>query len=405
MSHTVDQPLEQTAQYRSALWHSAENEQFSAALWRLPKQTEQQLIIDLSGQLQRVKVDLDELMPGFVFSPFLNASGKEGIFLHADLYARFKPSGELVEPLPGSSHSAWEAFLNKVGHYQPSAPLRKSFLALKGQTNGRQATEDEKHRYIQLVQRGKEAIQRGELLKIALSRSREVSLPADFDALQMFDRLCRIYPNAFVSFVSIPGVGRWMGASPETLISMDRKGVFRTVALAGTQVLQPDSSEKDARWTHKEIEEQALVSRYIVNCFKNIRLREYEEVGPKTVIAGNLMHLRTDFTVDTQAVNFPQLGTVMLELLHPTSAVCGMPRAAALEFITQNEAYDRRFYSGFLGPVNIDQETSLYVNLRCMHLGEQTARLYAGAGITAESNPEKEWLETEMKYQTMLNAF
>ncbi|MEJ0056113.1 MAG: chorismate-binding protein [Bacteroidota bacterium] len=85
------------------------------------------------------------------------------------------------------------------------------------------------------------------------------------------------------------------------------------------------------------------------------------------------------------ATNFPQLGSIMLKLLHPTSAVCGMPMEASLEFLKQNEGYDREFYSGYLGPVNIDHETSLYVNLRCMKLFANEASLYAGAGVMADS--------------------
>jgi isochorismate synthase len=192
-----------------------------------------------------------------------------------------------------------------------------------------------------------------------------------------------------------------MGASPEILISVDKHEVFRTVALAGTQSNLPEVPLSQVAWTQKEIEEQALVSRYIINCFKQIRLREFEEEGPKTVVAGNLLHLRTDFRVDMKATGFPQLGTVMLRLLHPTSAVCGMPKEAALQFILEHEGYDRAFYSGFLGPVNMGGETHLYVNLRCTQWLETEAVLYAGAGITANSVPEKEWRETELKCQTM----
>src|SRR5690606_14602969 len=160
--------------------------------------------------------------------------------------------------------------------------------------------------------------------------------------------------------------------------------------------VDPAQAISQASWTQKEIEEQALVSRYIINCFKKIRLREYDEKGPKTVKAGNLMHLKTDFTVDTRSVNFPELATVMLELLHPTSAVCGMPRQPALEFIKNNEGFDRRLYSGYLGPVNLMGETNLFVNLRCMALKSDQATIYAGAGVTVDSDPEKEWQETEM---------
>ena len=94
----------------------------------------------------------------------------------------------------------------------------------------------------------------------------------------------------------------------------------------------------------------------------------------------------------------------MLDLLHPTSAVCGMPQEPALDFLRKHEEYDRAFYSGYLGPVNIENETNIFVNLRCMQLLSQKAILYAGAGVTIDSDPEKEWQETEMKLQTLLNV-
>lgn len=116
-------------------------------------------------------------------------------------------------------------------------------------------------------------------------------------------------------------------------------------------------------------------------------------------MAGNLLHLRTDFRVNMKATGFPQLGSVMLELLHPTSAVCGMPRKEAHDFLQENEGFDRSFYAGFLGPVNIQDETSIYVNLRTASIRGNKAILYAGAGVTEESDPEKEWEETELKCQ------
>ena len=130
-------------------------------------------------------------------------------------------------------------------------------------------------------------------------------------------------------------------------------------------------------------------------------MREYEEEGPRTVQSGNLLHLRTDYTVNTKEVNFPELGTVMLELLHPTSAVCGMPKEVTLEFIKEHEGFDRKLFSGYLGPVNIDGASHIFVNLRCAHLFADKAVLYAGAGVTQDSEPEKEFLETEMKMEAV----
>ena len=104
-------------------------------------------------------------------------------------------------------------------------------------------------------------------------------------------------------------------------------------------------------------------------------------------------------------VDFPQLGQQMLELLHPTSAVCGMPKEPSKQFIMENEGFDRGYFSGFLGPVHVGKETNIFVNLRCMKLLPQQAILYAGAGIIANSIPEKEWNETEIKMQTLLKVF
>ncbi|MEJ7664473.1 MAG: chorismate-binding protein [Hymenobacter sp.] len=139
------------------------------------------------------------------------------------------------------------------------------------------------------------------------------------------------------------------------------------------------------------------MARYIVNCFKQVRLREYQETGPRTVAAGQLLHLRTDFEVNLRNVPAAtSLGTDMLRLLHPTSAVCGMPKAAALDFLRRHEGYDRAYYSGFLGPVNVAAPgvSRLFVNLRCLQVRAEEAILYAGTGLTADSDPLREWQET-----------
>src|SRR5690606_11642362 len=126
--------------------------------------------------------------------------------------------------------------------------------------------------------------------------------------------------------------------------------------------------------------------------------------GPKTIVAGSLMHLRSDFHVDMKATNFPQLGSVMLQWLHPTSAVCGMPLENALAFLLANEGYNREFYAGYLGPVNHNGNIDIYVNLRCCQISERVAVFYSGAGVTVDSVPEKEWEETEIKLNNLIHV-
>jgi isochorismate synthase len=263
--------------------------------------------------------------------------------------------------------------------------------------------QKEKTEFINLVNKCLEEINKGTVEKIVPSRFRKIKINNDFDVVEKFNLLCEQYPDALVSMVIIPAVGCWLGASPELLVSVDHESIFRTVALAGTQWYEPNTNLKSVAWTQKEIEEQALVERYIISCFKKIRLREYNEHGPKTVVAGNLLHLKSEFTVDLKETHFQQLGSVMLQLLHPTSAVCGMPHDHAQNFLDQEEDYDRSFFAGFLGPVNIDSSITLHVNLRCMNVAYPYSTLYAGAGVTSDSVPEKEWEETEIQLNTLNN--
>lgn len=390
------------------LWETARNLGLPAALWRLPNQRDKHSIVSFDETLPHVVVDLDELPAGFVVSRF--DSQDEGpdrparsLFLRADVQAVF--------PEHGPARLTY--------HTEPIRAFRQSLNKSAGRSiprpNPVTVRPDTQHdAYIDGVTQAIDAIQQGDLRKVVLSRTKQVDFADLPDAVALFDRLCIKYPTAFISAVSIPELGQiWLSATPERLISQRADGIFETMALAGTQsATQPDGTPKrpgDAMWSQKEIEEQALVCRYIIECFKKIRLREYIEVGPKTIVAGNLMHLSTCFTVDTRAVNYPQLSTVMLRLLHPTSAVCGIPRDRAMDFIRQHEAHDRELYAGFLGPVNypMNEEgpsSQLFVHLRCMKLEGKVATLYAGAGLTEDSVPEREWQETELKCQTLLSV-
>ena len=365
----------------------------SFALWRKPNSSQLAYIQDFSQSPRRVSLQLEDLPAGFIVHPFADQADKKAFFIQGDRYEKLSLDNSLnQEDLPQWMQASRDSL--------PATELKKQIAAHLGKLP-RQANAvagQEKEHFLQLVDKGIQAIEAGTLEKIVAARTKMIPLPTEFDLGKTLAKLLSSYPQSFVNFFHLPGIGTWMGASPEVLI--ETKGdYFYTMSLAGTQPAQGDNPLKSAAWTQKEIEEQALVSRYIVDCFKTIRLREYEEHGPKTVLAGNLLHLRSDFRVNTQTTGFSNLGSVMLGLLHPTSAVCGMPRKEALAFLNTEEGWDRNFYAGFLGPVGIEQETSIYVNLRTASLGKEHALLYAGAGVTEDSVPEKEWEETELKCQ------
>lgn len=403
------------------LWRTAHALGFPAALWRLPAQRDKHLIVSFDEVLPRVSADFDELPAGFLVSPFDNLTPLSDeashpastLFIRADIQAVFPETGQSVI-IPGDVASDFTKRADLFWETLDTLPRLPDHPQAVSTPPTPLPDPEGEAIYIRNATEAVEAIQRGEMRKVVISRTKRVQFADAPNAVALFDKLCETYPNAFVSAVSIPERDQiWISATPERLVSVDADGIFRTASLAGTQsATHPDGTAKrpsQAMWSQKEIEEQALVSRYIIECFKKIRLREYIEEGPKTIIAGNLMHLGTSFTVDTQAVRYPQLGTVMLRLLHPTSAVCGTPRDAAFAFIQQHETHDRELYSGFLGPVNIDAdgkgpETGIFVHIRCMKLEGKVATLYAGAGLTEDSEPEQEWLETDMKCQTLLTV-
>ncbi|MEK6781624.1 MAG: chorismate-binding protein [Bacteroidota bacterium] len=363
----------------------------SVSLWRLPDADEKNLLVNTEGVKFLDEVILEESTPGFVFSPFDNKKPK--LFLKGDLIFTFKN---------GALSKESNSYLGSVDPlFQLPADQKKPSYFFQ---DDKSCMPTGKNEYTLLVEKCLTGICDGQFEKVVPSRRQSFALPSDFDLLATFHALCETYPHAFISLVSTPETGTWIGATPELLVSIDRHMKFKTVALAGTKVFQPGADMKSIAWTQKDIEEQALVSRYIINCFKKIRLREYDEHGPRTSLAGNLIHLETDYEVDMIATNFPQLGSVMLNLLHPTSAVCGMPLENATKFIKEHEGYDREYYSGYLGPVNLKNESHIFVNLRCMQVQKTTAWCYAGAGITTDSEPEQEWQETEMKMNTLLQV-
>jgi isochorismate synthase len=203
-----------------------------------------------------------------------------------------------------------------------------------------------------------------------------------------------------VSLVSTPQSGTWLTATPEILLE-GHGHEWRTIALAGTMRLRNDKADNEGqhlRWSAKNIQEQRYVASYLADVLRRYADDRHEE-GPRTVRAANLVHLRSDFTF-TLNNNCTRVGE-LLEALHPTPAVCGLPKEEAQRFILAHEHTPRHYYSGFMGPLNIAQSTHLYVSLRCMHISTTACHLYAGGGLLRESIERQEWQETEAKMEAM----
>jgi len=187
-------------------------------------------------------------------------------------------------------------------------------------------------------------------------------------------------------------LGLWMGITPEVLVHSTNID-FKTMALAGTRKLENLEANP---FREKERAEQAWVTKEIVELLsKSAGFMHVGEV--ETVKAGKLAHLRT---IIKGEIN-PELNTAdIARVLHPTAAVCGYPKRLAYRYIEENEVLNRSLYSGYLGRVQ-KESSSLYVNLRCMSYQEGMIKVYVGAGITADSDPELETEEIRIKTSTL----
>lgn len=242
-------------------------------------------------------------------------------------------------------------------------------------------------------------LRQGTFRKIVLARCADEAMPEGIDPETLFHRACQLYPRLFVTLVYTPQSGLWLTATPEVLLERCTDH-WHTIALAGTMQLTGDELNGEGEsvtWSTKNIAEQRIVATYIAECLEQFSTNFMEE-GPCTVRAANLVHLRSDFTFTLP--DDRHLGT-LLGQLHPTPAVCGLPKRDAFHFIVGNEHTPRRYYSGFQGPLHVDGDTHLYVSLRCMNVEAGRCHLYAGGGLLRDSQMQQEWQETEAKMQTM----
>ncbi|HKK81456.1 MAG TPA: chorismate-binding protein [Prolixibacteraceae bacterium] len=344
------------------------------AAYRLPHNDAVRLVVQRTNKPVLSKVNSELFTEkGFLIAPFTTSHGGQPMFIHADLnyistdYINFD---ELTKFAAGTPEP--EDFSNGVVS---------------------------RNEFIKQVNEIKWNIKSGSFEKVVLSRIKIIERNYRAQLTKIFQQLTASYSNAFV-YLYNSGGKLWMGATPEPLLCSHRNEL-QTVSLASTRRYSAENLNLH-NWDEKERDEQNLVTCYIEKALENFRVQGYSKTGPYTKKAGNLVHLRTDFSLDYHEVN-GQLGNLLSEL-HPTSAVCGLPKNIAMDYLLKTEKHNRSYYSGYLGPVNLDERMLLFVNLRCMQVLTDKLVLYVGAGITSESIAEDEWDETEIKADTLLSV-
>lgn len=253
---------------------------------------------------------------------------------------------------------------------------------------------DAKEAYVAMVHKAIDYISKNTFEKVVVSRQKKIAIP-NFNVITLFEAIFSKHTNTLRYVWFHPQTGIWCGATPETLIEL-KDTSFKTMSLAGTQKV---SGLLEPRWSDKERMEQQIVTDAIYESL-NTLTPVIKISKPYNHKAGNLYHICADVTgiMKTKYAKLDKL----INALHPTPAVCGMPTCKAKDFILNYEGYDRSYYTGFLGNIRTSAKSSkLYVNLRCMQIHLGIATLYVGGGIVLTSNPENEWIETENKLQTM----
>ena len=252
-----------------------------------------------------------------------------------------------------------------------------------------------------LVERATKVMANGPLRKVVLAREVVVNADVAFDAGEILGRLRTMYPGCHLYRVD-----GFVGASPELLVS--RAGdIVRSHPMAGTAVRGGDPSA-DARLaaallaSTKDREEHQITIDMVHDTLLNWSSYVDYEAEPSIVPVANVQHLAT--LVEGRLSQPAPSVLELVHALHPTPAVCGSPRNDALEFIREHEGFDRGRYAGAVGWVDGRGNGSWAVSLRCADLDGSTARLCAGNGIVADSDPATELAETRAKLQAMLSA-
>jgi menaquinone-specific isochorismate synthase len=248
-------------------------------------------------------------------------------------------------------------------------------------------------------------IKEGELSKIVLARKLTYPISNELPTFSIAHALRERFPDCFTFCLATPGNGMMVGSTPETLAKVSGNSL-ETEALAGSAPRGP-SAGKDAHWgkTLLARDKEALEHRLVIDSMKrrlaSIGLDSCEEGRSRLLRLANLQHIRTPLRATLPPGIHP---FDALAALHPTPAMGGTPRAAALSAVRKLEGSPRGWYSGVTGWLDSKGRGEFIVPIRCGKITHDTLTLYAGAGLVEGSVPEQEKIETDWKLQAMLEV-
>lgn len=260
--------------------------------------------------------------------------------------------------------------------------------------------------FLRAVKDARRRIRAGEVGKVVLARDLKATLPARADLRLVVSHLAQVYTDCWT--FAVDGM---IGASPETLISVEQEAISGRI-LAGTasrdEGLSADETARvDLVSSEKDQSEHAFAVDSVIAQLEPITSSLSVSEQPYTLELPNVWHLATDFT-GTLTSHANVLDVVAA--LHPTAAVAGTPTAAAVKLISELEPFDRGRYAGPIGWLDGNGNGEWGIALRCAQVephkdGLARVTAYAGGGIVADSVPEDELAETDVKFQPIIGAF
>ena len=295
------------------------------------------------------------------------------------------------------AHGVW---LTTIGAEEQPTPRETSEASSSPVTWSH--SSDEAESFTQNVRAALEKVNSGVLHKVVLARQIVGTSNSPIDPRQLTSGLESAYPDTHIF-----ALGGLVGASPETLASV-RGGTLSATVLAGStgRGVNPDDDQRHAEelaQSAKDLDEHEYAVSSAVQSLEQSGFGPVVADEPRALKLKNLWHLATDIKseVPTGLTAFDVLGT-----LHPTAAVAGTPTEAALSLIDELEPFDRGFFGGPVGWCDSQGNAEFAIALRCAQLSDnrKTITAHAGAGIVADSIPEKELLETDLKFLPIIDA-
>ncbi|PGE93726.1 isochorismate synthase [Bacillus pseudomycoides] len=273
--------------------------------------------------------------------------------------------------------------------------------------------------YMRGVEQGVAKIKSGDLKKIVLSRSLDLKSPEKVDIQKLLCDLAQHNKQGYTFAVDLPKSEEiencdaspkrshtLIGASPELLVSRSGMQIISN-PLAGSRPRSKDPEEDKRRADEllssaKDLHEHAVVVEAVAAALRPYCRTLHVPEKPSLINSEAMWHLSTEVKGELLDVSVSALELALA--LHPTPAVCGTPTEKAREAINEIEPFDREFFTGMLGWSDLNGDGEWIVTIRCAEVEENSLRLFAGAGIVAESKPEDELAETSAKFRTMLRA-